>query len=316
MILRELRGAVTALALVTCGVLVAVSVNLGVPGQALLQSIRFHIAAALLVLVLVLLFTGTWRRALLFLVVFGASAGEGAYIVFQQQTGREIIGAETAKPLLKLLSFNTLQSNTENGQRIADMVVASGADVVLLMEAGPVTPYFAKLLAAYPSIAGCDGTQWCETMLLSKTPLAAVQVRSLSRVWSNRLITATTVIGGQTINLVAAHLVKPYFDEIADDEVRALAEVIHGLDGPLVLAGDFNAAGWSDSIDRLARDERLIPGPAYPATWPVRAGMFGVPIDNIWTRAPLLIEQVAALPDAMGSNHRGLTASLSIAGGQ
>ena len=51
-------------------------------------------------------------------------------------------------------------------------------------------------------------------------------------------------------------------------------------------------------------------------TWPVRAGMFGVPIDNIWTRAPLLIEQVAALPDAMGSNHRGLTASLSIAGGQ
>ena len=82
------------------------------------------------------------------------------------------------------------------------------------------------------------------------------------------------------------------------------------------MAGDFNAAGWSDSIDRLAREERLIPGPYYPATWPVRAGMFGVPIDNIWTRAPLLIEQIAALPDAMGSNHRGLTANLSVAGGE
>ena len=44
-LLFEFRGALTALALVLCGVLVLVSVNLGIPGQSLLQSLRFHIAA-------------------------------------------------------------------------------------------------------------------------------------------------------------------------------------------------------------------------------------------------------------------------------
>jgi endonuclease/exonuclease/phosphatase (EEP) superfamily protein YafD len=314
-VLRELRGAITALALVISGVLVAVSVNLGVPGQALLQSIRFHIAAALLAVVVVMLFTGAWRRALLFLVIFGLSAGEGAAIVFEQQQRREIIGAATAKPLFRMLSFNTLQSNLDSGRKITDYILASGADVVLLLEAGPVKPFIDELAQTYPSRAGCeDRVNRCETILFSKTPLADVQIRSMSPVWSNRLITATTVIGGQTINLVGAHLVKPYFDDFAEGEVYVLRQAIQALKGPLVLAGDFNAAGWSDNIDRLAKAETLIPGPLYPATWPVRAGLLGVPIDNMWTRSPLLIDAISAMPDALGSNHRGLIAEISLAG--
>ena len=313
--LRELRGAITALALVVSGVLVAVSVDLGLPGQALLQSIRFHIAAGLLAAVLALFFTGAWRRALLFVLVFGLSAGEGAAIVFEQQQRREIIGAATAKPLFKMLSFNTLQTNLDNGRKIADYILASGADVVLLMEAGPVRPFIDELAQTYSSRAGCeDGVSRCETILFSKTPLADVRVRSMSPVWSNRLITATTVIGGVTINLVGAHLVKPYFDDFAEGEVYGLRQTIQALQGPLVLAGDFNAAGWSDNIDRLAKAETLIPGPAYPATWPIRAGMLGVPIDNMWTRSPLLIAHISAMPDSLGSNHRGLIADISIAG--
>ncbi len=313
--LRELRGAITALALVVSAVLVAVSVDLGVPGQALLQSIRFHIAAGLLAAVLALFFTGAWRRALLFVLVFGLSAGEGAMIVLEQQQRREIIGAAEAKPLFRMLSFNTLQSNLDSGQKITDYILASGADVVLLMEAGPVRPFIDELAQTYPSRAGCeDKVTRCETILFSKTPLADIQVRSMSPVWSNRLITATTVIGGQTINLVGAHLVKPYFDDFAAGEAYVLRQALQAMKGPLVLAGDFNAAGWSDNIARLAKRENLIPGPAYPATWPIRAGVLGVPIDNMWTRSPLLIAQISAMPDALGSNHRGLIADILIAG--
>lgn len=312
--LRELRGGLTALALVVGGVLLAVSVELGIPGQALLQSLRFHIAAALLGLVLLLFIGGAWRRALFFLLAFAVSAGQGAATIYRQQEARDALVATPSKPLLKLLSFNILSGNP-NGEGIARFVVGSGADVVVLMEAAPIAPYVATLRTTYPYSAGCEeGARCGGVVILSRTPLADVSMQSLSGIWLNRLVTATTEIGGQEINLVAAHLVKPYFDEFAAEELAKLGAVIGRLQGPVVLAGDFNAAAWSGAIDRLITRQQLLPGPGYPATWPVRLGPVGVPIDNIFTRAPLVIETVEAIADAMGSNHRGLMAEIGMAG--
>ena len=311
--LRELRGGLTALALVVAGVLVAVSVDLGIPGQALLQSLRFHIAAVLLGLVLLLLIGGAWRRALLFLLAFAVSAGQGAAIIYRQQEAREALVAAPSKPLLKLLSFNILTSNP-NGEGIARFVAGSGADVVVLLEASPIAAYVDVLRAAYPYFGGCeDGSPCGGVVILSRTPLADVSVQSMSGIWLIRLVTATTEIGGQRVNLVAAHLVKPYFDEFAAEELAKLGAVIGRLEGPVVLAGDFNAAAWSEAIERLMTRQQLLPGPGYPATWPVRLGPLGVPIDNIFTQAPLVIDKVDALGDAMGSNHRGLLAEIRVA---
>lgn len=311
--LREFRGAITALALVVCGVLLAASVEFGVPGQVLLQSLRFHIAAGLLGLVLLLFIGGAWRRALLFLLVFAVSAGQGLAIIYRQQEVRIEAQATGARPLFKLLSFNLLSGNEKNGGRIADFIIASGADLVMLMEASPLGPYRDKVMAAYPYHAGCDIGADCATVLLSRTPLENGTVGSLSTIWPDRLITAATTIGGQRINIVGAHLVKPYFDEFPYEEIDALISTINRLEGPLVLAGDFNSAAWTGNIDWLVRDARLAPGPSYPATWPVRAGPLGVPIDNVLTRPPLVVQHVEALDDAMGSNHRGLMAEIGLA---
>lgn len=313
--LRELRGAITALALVVCGVLVAVSFNFGLPGQTLLQSLRFHIAAGLLGLVVLLFVGGAWRRGLLFLLVFAASTAEGAAVIYRQQEARIAAQGASSAPLLRLLSFNLLSSNN-NGARIADYIIASGADLVMLMEASPLGPHRDRLRATYPYYAGCDIGADCSTVLLSRTPLENVTVGPLSIVWPDRLVTAATTINGQRISIVGAHLVKPYFDEFPYVEINTLRRTIDKLDGPLLLAGDFNAAAWSDSLDWLQQQEQLAPGPFYPATWPVRLGPLGVPIDNVFTRAPLVIEQVDAIGDAMGSNHRGLIAEIALAGGQ
>jgi endonuclease/exonuclease/phosphatase (EEP) superfamily protein YafD len=311
--LRELRGGLTALALVVVGVLLAVSVDLGIPGQALLQSLRFHIAAALLGLVLLLFIGGAWRRALLFLLVFAASAGQGAAIVYRQQEARSVLAAASGKPLLKLLSFNLLTGN-QNGESIARFIAGSGADVVTLMEASPVADHAETLRAVYPYYAGCeDGSRCGGVVILSRSPLADITVQSMSGVWQDRLVTASTSIDGQKLNIVAAHMVKPYFDEFVAVEFGRLASVIRRLEGPLILAGDFNAAAWSASLDGLLYRQNLSPGPSYPATWPVRLGPVGVPIDNVFTRTPLVITEVNALGDSMGSNHRGLLAEIRLA---
>lgn len=312
-LLRELRGAFSAFALVVCGVLALASFDIGIPGQALLQSLRFHLAAALLGLVVLLFISGAWWRGVLFMVVFALSAGQGALIVYRQQEARALVSEQPSRPLFKMLSFNLLQSNSANGRRLATYIENSGADVVALMEAGPVKPFAAEIMKTYPYISKCAASGPCDTFLLSRTPLTNVAVGSLGRVWQNRLVTAHTLIDGVDVSIIVAHLVKPYFDDAPNEEAARLALAIAAARGPLVLAGDFNAAAWSRNINWLYRFHGLIPGPSYPATWPVRLGPFGVPIDNMWTRGPLFISSIEALDDSMGSNHRGIMATLSLA---
>lgn len=312
-LLREVRGALTALALVLCGLLVLVSYDLGIPGQALLQTLRFHIGAALLGIMLLHLVTGAWWRAILFLAIAAVSIGQGGLLLLRQQEARVAVTADGGKPLFRLLSFNLLQTNLGSGREMTAFIENSGADVVLVMEAGPIKPFAARIAKVYPYRTQCIERGACDVFLLSKTPLLDPQVSSMSRVWENRLVVASTVIGGQMINIVGAHMTKPYFDEVAEEEAFVMGSVISRREGPLVLAGDFNSAAWSRNIDRLARGQKLIPPPYYPATWPVRLGPLGVPIDNMWTRGPLYISSIYAIDDPLGSNHRGLMAELSLA---
>ena len=311
--IRELRGALTAGALLVSAVLAIVSLRLDLPMVELLHSLRFHIAAVLVVAVVGLLATRAWWRGAVFLLVLLGALGHGGYIVWRQQAARDFAGAAEAKPLLKVVSFNTLQVNVANGPRIADFFINSGADIIAVMEAGPITDEAARLAAVYPYHAGCDPGGPCDTVLMSKTPLTDVTVRSMSPIWRNRLIVAKTEVAGQAINIVVAHMVKPYFDDFPYGESYVMAETIKALVGPVLLTGDFNAAAWSPNIDWLRKEAGLVPPPFYPATWPVRLGPLGVPIDNMWTRAPLLITHIEAMGDAMGSNHRGLIAEIGLA---
>lgn len=310
--LQEFRGAVSGLALVLVGLIAVVALRPGLPLEQLFDSLRFHLAAALLVLVLALSFSGAHIRSGFFAFILIAAVGQGALIVLDQQQARSFAKSGTT-PLLKLVSFNLLQTNTGNGTRIADFLIGSGADVIYLMEAGPITAEMARLRQTYPYVAGCDTEPECTTVMLSKTPLENVRIRSMSPVWSHRLIVAETVIKGTRVNLVQAHMVKPYFDDLAEGEAWVLAQAIKPLTGPVLLGGDFNAAAWSANIDNLRRRAGLVPPPNYPATWPVRLGPLGVPIDNVWTRGPAIITHVEAMDDAMGSNHRGLVAEVGLA---
>jgi endonuclease/exonuclease/phosphatase (EEP) superfamily protein YafD len=309
----EIRGAASGLAVVTAFLLALVSVNLDIPGQALLQSLRFHLAALMLVLVVALVVTRGFRRSILFALVLLVSVAEGGYFIYRMHEARGVAAEAPRTPFIRVLSFNILNSNYENGPAIAGFIKGSGADIVMVMEASPLFDHLADLATVYPAREGCDEAQTCDLMLLSKTPLTDAEMHDLGPTWRNRLITAHTVVDGEPFTAVAAHMVKPYFDWAAVGEAHTLLRVLAKIQGPMVLSGDFNAAPWSDNIEWLVRDGKLITAGNYPATWPVALGPLGVPIDNMFTRDGLFIDSLKSLDDTMGSNHRGLIAELSIA---
>lgn len=307
----EISGAATCLGGLIAGLLVLVSFDFGLPGQSLLQSLRFHIAGGMLVAVLVLLASRAWWRSTGLLLVMLASLVEGGLIVLGYQQARGA-AAERAQPLFSLMSFNVLSENPRP-RELADFVADAGADVVLVMEGRPLFGHLEQLRRSYPHIAGCVSGETCGLLILSKTPLEDVEQGDMGWIWRKRLLSARTQIDGQSVTLVAAHMVKPYFDDAAEGEAYVLRQRLSRIEGPLVLAGDFNSAPWSNNLKRLIERGNLLTAPAYPATWPVRLGPAGVPIDNVFTRSGLVIESLRALDDAMGSNHRGLWAEISLA---
>ncbi|OWV88893.1 endonuclease [Rhizobium sp. R635] len=220
---------------------------------------------------------------------------------------------ESQAALFRLLSFNIENDNFANGPAIADMVIGSGADVVNILEAEPLLSELPRLLKTYPYYVGCGiGMEQCDTLVLSKRPLIEPRIRNLGLLWRNRLTISTIDFDGRKVNFLAAHLTKPYYDEFHGLEIEDLAEVIPSLPGPLVLAGDFNTSILAPDMQYLMRSQGLGTVSLEPATWPIVAGPFGIPIDHIFSKAPLRLKSVRRIEDSFGSNHFGLMAEFVV----
>jgi endonuclease/exonuclease/phosphatase (EEP) superfamily protein YafD len=219
----------------------------------------------------------------------------------------------TTPPVLKLMSFNIENINFENGSRIADAVIASGADVVNILEAMPLQPEMARLSVAYPYHVGCSiGADGCDTLVLSKRPFIEQSVKSIGNMWPNRLVHVAIDVDGTRINFASVHLAKPYFDDFQVEELADLTDAVAAIDGPLLLAGDFNSAIIDPHIQRFVRRAGLNTVFPEPATWPIKAGPFGIAIDHVLARPPLRLTSVTQIADNAGSNHFGLMAEVAI----
>ena len=306
----EFRGTLTGLGMVVAAVLVAISVSFGIPGQELLQSLRFHIVLAALPLVALLALSGARLRSLVLLGLLALSAAEGGAVVYGQLQRRSPpteIGAS-----LSLLSFNVLFDNAQN-QRVIDYLLGDPPDIAVILEARGIRDKLDALRATYPTAIGCDPTEQCEAVILSRLPVLQSRVYAFPPFRQQRLVTALVELNGVKVTIVAIHLTKPYFDAASIGELEMLRSILSYQSGPLVLAGDFNAAPWSRAVASAVADTQLAPAPAFPATWPIELGAFGVPIDNMFSRGGAFIRTIESLPDAMASNHRALRATIDIA---
>jgi endonuclease/exonuclease/phosphatase (EEP) superfamily protein YafD len=254
------------------------------------------------VLIVALLFKRHWYG---FLMLAAASC----LTVHGITTLREFAGrtpAANAPRLFCLLSFNIGFDNVENGRKIADAILASGADAVDILEAQPVFPQLSRLSQTYPYRIGCDTHEACDTLVLSKRPFVRQKVYDLGALWKQRLVSASIDFDGILVDFLFPHLTKPYFDEFQRDEFGDLRKIMHRHKGALVVAGDFNSAITLPRLKRLLSESRLTAAFPEPATWPVAAGPLGISIDHIFARPPLLIRSTSRLKGNFGSSHYGL----------
>ncbi|MEL7166331.1 MAG: endonuclease/exonuclease/phosphatase family protein [Pseudomonadota bacterium] len=186
---------------------------------------------------------------------------------------------------------------------LAEDIMASRADVVLLQEISPTTaPLLATLSDAFPHQHIC---RWTDDRfgiaVLSRSPFAADGTCSAQRA----LAAAQIDVAGTPVWLVSVHLPWPWPSNSAANDAAA-STLIDTLDGAIIAAGDFNVLPWSGRLRRIraATATRL----AGPMQISYRAGALRAPIDHVLapgggalTRRPLF-----------GSDHFGLLADLSL----
>lgn len=305
----EFRGAMLALGLVVLGLLGLIWYLPGLPGELLLQTLRFHILGLGAIFAIGAMIAGARLRGTLLLFIMIAGAVHSVTYV-RDYLGRRPPIYEAPKAEFSLLSFNVLFDNP-TPSKLVDGILANPPDVALILESPGISHQFDRLKRALPYSVGCEEGKACDISLHSAWPMANARVQRLPPFSRDRLVSAELTLNGETVTIVGVHLSKPYFDGASWVELQAVGEFLKTIEGPVVMAGDFNTAPWSDPLATLAANQSLAIGGWPSATWPVNLGLLGVPIDNVFSRGNARIKTLEA-GDPLGSNHLPLRAVISL----
>ncbi|OWY62344.1 hypothetical protein B7486_58940, partial [cyanobacterium TDX16] len=130
------------------------------------------------------------------------------------------------------------------------------------------------------------------------------------------MVTATVLLEGEPTQVVAVHTTQPLVDEEAlDRQLAALADLVRDADGPIVLAGDFNAntqtAGFRALLEAGATDAARASGRGWARSWPDRGRWLPVLLlDHVVVGGGVGVQDTAEGP-GHGSDHRYVVADLA-----
>lgn len=218
-------------------------------------------------------------------------------------------GAAAGERVLRIMSFNT-RFQSDAWRAVADEVVRHDPDVVVLLEIGrSKRPIFEALEAVWPHRADCLDEDYCQNVILSKTPFVASETLSN---WDGPQMVRVEFgpdVGGLAV--VGVHTTRPPFSERQLEQMMVLGDQLAAADGPQVVAGDFNAAPTSLMLQTLL--ERSGFGLASGlATWPATIGLPQIAIDHILVSPTVRYLRPARIGSAAGSDHYPVIAEIVV----
>jgi endonuclease/exonuclease/phosphatase (EEP) superfamily protein YafD len=208
---------------------------------------------------------------------------------------------------IKLIQLNALRTNADVG-RVAAWLNAQAPDFVMVAEAR--TDLRDAMRRAGWKSAGAGGTQMIFTreryLMMNRPP---------RRVGALTFVNATYATASGPAEALTTHVGWPTRPGL-ERELARLEEVVTYLPRErMILAGDFNAAGWSREMRRLDRSLGLIRRDRAVATWPaevlgVRWPLPFAPIDHVYAGPGWATVKVERGP-WLGSDHYPLIVTLT-----
>ena len=208
--------------------------------------------------------------------------------------------------ILKILQINILEPN-QNYKEVVDLVRAQAPDIVSFEEVGlEWGKELGANLTEYPFKQLYPEEGFFGLAIFSKFPIKAERI-VLSKL-GIPILRAEIDVNGTKLNYVAVHTLPPveptYFAD-RNEEMSQLAVMSKSMQGPIILAGDFNCTPWSNAFGRLCRDGNLRDseqsfGPQ--PSWPSYLGFPLIPIDHFLVSPEIVVNSRSVLQD-VGSDH-------------
>lgn len=212
-----------------------------------------------------------------------------------------------------VMSLNLYGGNADSRQVWAQ---AQQADIVVLVELTEAAQLRLKALGwdeRFPYAVGNLADGISDTGVYSRFPISdPTLIRTSFQQW----LTTVTVPEVGPVTLVGVHACNPYCGNNRWESEHQLLNDIAArhLDGPLVMAGDFNAIddhGPMQDLRRLGlRSATDVVGAGWMPTWPARHGVPLIPIDHVMIDDQLTATSISAFP-VSGTDHLGLFATLA-----
>ncbi|WP_279477865.1 endonuclease/exonuclease/phosphatase family protein [Aureimonas sp. SK2] len=276
-----------------------------------LSHFRAHLAAGLLVLSALALLLGHWASGLAGALVAGVALYSTLPYLLPMRDP-----APDGAPTYTLLQMNLLWNAGDHAEAIRRIADAR-PDIVTLQElTGDWRESLAPLEAMYPFQAVCleaDGFHG-DSAILSRRPFVEGS-KPLCNV-GDSLAAARIDLNGVAVTVASHHQLWPW----PRGQWRRLASVrdtLAQLPAPLILAGDFNAVGWSAFLQTYAETTgtRVVPG--IGPTWMLEAlpgevaRYVGVGIDNLLVSPTVTIHGIER-PAATDSDHLPVLVRFSV----
>ena len=215
--------------------------------------------------------------------------------------------APTAR--LRILQSNILTSNT-NAPALLALVARENPDVVVLQDPDLWwLRQLAPLTNSYPVFAALPRDDNFGAAIYCKTNARCAKIFLLSDPEGAPSSLARIAVGDKTLTVVGTHTLAPYNDSTWRGRNRftlELAQTLRGIEGPLVVTGDFNNTPWSAHFRAFLKASGLTDsaqGRGHQATWPVSTlPLVRIPLDHCFHSPDVRILAKRPGPD-IGSDH-------------
>lgn len=191
---------------------------------------------------------------------------------------------------------------------LADDIIASGAEIVTLQEVSDHNRKFmADMFNHFPTAVTCKFRPAQDVAVLTSLPAVGGSGFCLAEVGLAGI--QVLAPNNQLIWVLSVHLEWPFpFDQYHQSQI--IAERIANLEGPVLIAGDFNIVPWGGSLRRIKEAAGNYRLGAFRNTY--RSGGFLLPLPIDTVLVPKGVTGTVELRPYMGSDHLGVLTNIAL----
>lgn len=250
---------------------------------------------------------GRWRGVAMVYALVGIAASANVMVP-------EFVGSMQQRPTapeggtVTMMTHNLFGMNYEM-EKVEAAILAEQPDIIVFQEyfGEQATELHPLLLAEYPFFVRCRGGKRANLGLYSRLPFEQVQDgacpnNAYGTTRTAHILATFQAPNGKPFSVITTHMDWPIPVQRQHDQLSALSALVDSIEGPLILAGDFNSTPWSYSLrDFVARTglvRQTMNLLTYPMSWYYlrawRETIPFLPLDHVMTRGGIVVHALHA----------------------